>query len=152
MSRNDSIRVFSFSDVFEDSRRTRAARPKRIEKTTIARNRPSASAWNGFWNRLTRNASSPPPDEAFFIAASSSRWPAAASRAPDIFGFRRMAETIPKSAAAVEVKKYQRRTEPPNFPDFLSERLAAPMISEKKMIGKTIILSIEISRVPNGST
>ena len=74
-----------------------------------------------------------------------------ASAEASSLGFMINAIVIPKMVAKIEVHRYQRRTEAPSRPDFFSGSAAEPAISEKKMIGKTTILSIEIKTAPNGS-
>ena len=46
---------------------------------------------------------------------------------------------------------YHPRTLVPSRPNFRIGRLAAPLTSEKKMIGITIIFSMAISALPNGA-
>ena len=55
-----------------ESTSARAARPKRIAKTMIGRNLPSASAANGFWKRLVRKVPKPAEAELADIAFTPS--------------------------------------------------------------------------------
>lgn len=83
-------------------------------------------------------------------------WPAWASRLSEtelvffIAGFRKIASAVPKTLAKRLVRKYQTITARPSLPNFFSGRLAAPVTSEKKMIGITAIFSMEIRTVPKG--
>ena len=69
------------------------------------------------------------------ISFALARYWFAVSCAARIEGFSKKAITTPKTVAKREVTKYQTITVPPTRPDFLSGRLAAPRMSEKKMIG-----------------
>ena len=66
-------------------------------------------------------------------------------------GFMNSANPVPNTAAKREVRKYQATTHMPRRPNFRSGRLAAPVTSDRKMIGMTTIFSIAMRTVPNGA-
>ncbi len=67
-------------------------------------------------------------------------------------GFRKSASPVPNTLANSEVARYQTITQTPSRPNFRSGRLAAPVTSDRKMIGITTILSIAMRIVPNGAS
>ena len=148
----DSTALRVAPSVSDESSIQRAQSPNPIENTMIGRNCPLASAANGFWKSPTRNVPNEPEPPAVDILETASMFEPAAWEAFAIDGFIRYASATPNAVAKTDVAKYQTRTIPPTFPDFLSGSEAAPIMSEKRMIGYTTIFSIATSTLPNGAT
>ena len=119
----------------------------------IARKLPLANASKGLVKSpLMNSAKLPFPAPAARFAVIAATFSTACSTPPFMLGFNPNASAQPKIAAKTDVQKYHSSTPVPNFPNFFSGRFAAPITSEKKMMGNTIIFSMDTSTVPKGES
>ena len=119
----------------------------------IGRKLPAARAAKGLTKSPRKKSANVPPDSASWaIFCASSACAAAAAAGLSMDGLNAIARATPSTAAKTEVAAYHATTLPPTLPDCFRGRLAAPMMREKKMMGKTTILSMATMTSPNGAT